>query len=80
MSLFSAEISWYDEYRETDVTDRVVGFANNMADFVRRVEDSFSCIIEDISIHVINTCANKNELIYISQEGLRAIEEENNFD
>lgn len=77
--MFSAEISWYDEYRETDVTDLVVGFANNMADFVRRVEDSFSCI-ENITIHVINTCANKNELIYISQEGLRAIEEENDYD
>lgn len=79
MQLFSAEVGWYDEYRETGITDLVVGFADNMADFVRRVEDSFSCI-EDITIHVINSYANKNELIYVSQEGLRAIEEENDYD
>lgn len=79
MQLFSAEVGWYNEYIETGVTDWVVGFGENMADFVRRVEDSFSCI-ENITIHVINNCANKNELIYVSQEGLRAIEEENNYD
>ena len=78
MQLFSAEVCWYDEYKEDDAVDLVVGFAPTLAEFTRRVESSFS-YIDNVTVHVINAVASEDELIYISQEGLKCIEEENDY-
>ena len=79
VQIFSADVDWYDDYAEQEKHDIVIGFAENAANFIARIEHEFT-YIDAINLKVVNTWATPSELLYISSDSIRKVlEDENSY-
>jgi len=78
MTLYLAEVNWYNEDCEEDHVDTVVGFAKDVVQFVDHINNEFP-YIESMSIKTINPLVSQNELLYITSDMVDKIIEENDY-